>query len=237
MLHRTSKLLSLLLAALLTATSLSGCTAATDSVTATGDTTTAAATTTTPPVTAAPSTCLSPAKLMRKIKEATELTYRYTMLYEFYGKEHEFTIITNLKNGKVMSTVINQDPYGNRSEVKSYYDLNNALHYEKDENNKMVATPTDVQWEGIVGGFGLSELLDANNMKKKGDHYEFPAAKAREWRDSHGFDGDVFIRLTEQDGVHIISLEFLNNSSGDDTIETYTIEFKSDSVRLPSVSP
>ena len=228
------KPLSLMLAGILAATALASCTSTAPQATESADATSASATTAAP-ITEAPSACLAPAQLMRKMKDATEMTFRYTMLYEVYGKEHEFTSITNLKNGRVMRTVINQDPYGNRSEVKTYYDLNNALHYEKNENGKWTATATDAKWEAIVNGFGLAELLDPGSMKKKGDHYGFSPAKTREWRDNHGFDGDASITLTEKDGVHILRIEFLNNSNGDDQTETYTIEFQSDAVRLPTL--
>ena len=236
MMNRYTKSLSLLLAALLSATSLLACSTNAAPAATDGSATTATASTTAAPIlTDAPATCLSPSALLQKMKKATELTCTYTMRYEVYGKEYEFTNITNLKNGKVMDTVINLDPYGNRTEVKTYYDLENGLHYSKNDQGRYVTEPTDAKWEWIVNGFGLSEILDPASMKKKGDHYEFSAAKAKEWRDSRGFDGDVSITLTEKDGVHTVSLEFTNNSNGDDTVERYTIEFKSDTIRLPGV--
>lgn len=231
-----AKSLTLLLAGLLTAASLLSCASTSDPAAQSDRTTTAATTTSAPVITDAPSVCLSPAQLMRKMKDADEMTFHHVFVYEVYGKEYQFIKTTCLKNDKVMTTVINLDPYGNRSEVKTYYDLKNGLHYAKNENGKWIAEPTDATWEAIVNGFGLSELLDSSAMKKKGDHYEFPAAKAKEWRDQHGFDGDVSVKLVEKDGVHTVSVAFTNNSNGDDQSESYAIEFKSSAVRLPSIA-
>ena len=236
-----TKSLTLLLAGLLAASTLTSCASETNAGSpAAGEpaatTTESTVATTTAPVTTAPVTCLSPAQLMRKLKNATELTYCVTQLDTINGKEYEFTEIVNLKSNKVMITFINDDPYGNHSEKKTYYDLENGQYYEKDDNGRWTVSATDVKWEWIVNGWYLDELLDPNNMKKKGDHYEFPAAKAREWRDRHGFDGDVSVKLSEKNGFHILAIEYLNNSDGDEQTETFTFRFESSAVRLPKVA-